>query len=85
MGQEVVVGFISTAKGQAGTAKVRVNRASSKSIAATLVQGEQWLQMTPHCPISLCCHLHRAAEHFLDYRALKWFCPSAAHTLPSTV
>lgn len=72
MGQEVVVGFISTDNGQAGTAKVRVNGASSKSIAARLAQGQQWLQMTPHCPASLCSHLHSAAEHFLEYRALKW-------------
>lgn len=85
MGQEVVVGFISTDKGQAGTAKVRVNGASSKSIAARLAQGQRWVQMILHYPVSLCCHLHRAAEHFLEYRALKWFCPSAAHTLPSTM
>lgn len=79
------MGFISVDKGRAGTAKVTVNGASSKSIAARLAQGQQWLQMTPHCPVSLCCHLHRAAEHVLEYRALKGFCPSAAHALPSTL
>lgn len=53
LGQEVAAGFISADKGRVGTAKVSVNGASSKSIAARLAPGQRWLQITPHAVPSL--------------------------------